>query len=206
MDVSTWSCEDVSNWLQENEFSDYTDKMFHHKIDGSALLSLSEKDLREAPLALTILGDIKRMSAAIRKLQQDFDISSDPITANGDIPAPPQGATINRTVSMCSETSYDDDDLVVYPPSPQRLRPLRPEYTKLGLAFGYMGCVLLLTAYVMVVVNDRVPDMRKYPPLPDLMLDNIPYIEWAFELCEVTALLLNFILFVVLVFHKHRLV
>ena len=47
--------------------------------------------------------------------------------------------------------------------------------------------------------------MKTYPPLPDLILDNLPLIPWAFELCEYIAMLLSCIWLVVLIAHKHRL-
>lgn len=56
----------------------------------------------------------------------------------------------------------------------------------------------------MVIVHDRVPDMKRYPPLPDIFLDNVPYIPWAFHMCEWTASLLTLIWITVLIFHKHR--
>lgn len=48
--------------------------------------------------------------------------------------------------------------------------------------------------------------MKKYPPLPDIVLDNLPYIPWAFEMCEMTGLVLSSIMICVLFFHKHRFV
>lgn len=46
--------------------------------------------------------------------------------------------------------------------------------------------------------------MKTYPPLPDIVLDNVPLIPWAFEVCEMLATTLGVILLVVVFFHKHR--
>lgn len=71
---------------------------------------------------------------------------------------------------------------------------------------GYAFLVTWITAFVMVVVHERVPDMQRYPPLPDIFLDNVPHIPWAFHMCEITGTLLFLIWFSVLIVHKHRLV
>lgn len=62
----------------------------------------------------------------------------------------------------------------------------------------------ILNIQVMVVVHERVPDSKRYPPLPDIFLDNVPHIGWAFWACEVTGAMLFAIWVCVLVFHKYR--
>lgn len=57
----------------------------------------------------------------------------------------------------------------------------------------------------MTIVNDRVPDMEKYPPLPDLFLDNVPYIPWAFCAAEYIGMVLGICLLGIVFTHKHRL-
>jgi len=81
---------------------------------------------------------------------------------------------------------------------------LEPEIGKALLAMAYLFVVTWITALVMVIVHDRVPDMKKYPPLPDLFLDNMPHIPWAFEMCEVTGTILFCMWLGILFFHKHR--
>jgi len=83
-------------------------------------------------------------------------------------------------------------------------RNLPKERWKTVVAFLYGMLVSWLTALVMTVVHDRVPDMNKYPPLPDLILDNVPHIAWAFEMTEITGMTLLLIWIAVVLFHKHR--
>ena len=83
---------------------------------------------------------------------------------------------------------------------------LQPEFTKLLVSYVYMFMVFWVTAFVMAVVHDRVPDMKKYPPLPDIVLDNLPYIPWAFDMCEFIAVCLTLVWCCILLFHKHRLI
>ena len=83
---------------------------------------------------------------------------------------------------------------------------IKPERWKALLAFLYVLVVSWITAFVMVIVHDRVPDMEKYPPLPDIILDNVPHIPWAFEMCEVTGMILWSVWFFVVLFHRHRFV
>ncbi|GAV02919.1 hypothetical protein RvY_13421 [Ramazzottius varieornatus] len=86
----------------------------------------------------------------------------------------------------------------------RHLPPLKPDFGKAILAFAYFVSSTVITAFVMVIVHDRVPDMEKYPPLPDLILDNVPLIPWAFDMCEVATILLCLFWFAILVLHKHR--
>ena len=197
-----WNISQVGLWLKENGFGSYVDLFCKkHKIDGRALLTLTEQDLKEPPIELTILGDIKRLTIAIKKLQGDNRKDVNDLGLENGVSE--TDGSINyihrRLHRLDSETSFTDvdSDTRIVIRAPRELR-------KLVISYLYMFAVFMVTAFVMVMANDRVPDSKKYPPLPDLVLDNMPYVPWAFDMCEFCALVLTIILCIILFFHKHR--
>lgn len=222
-DVNKWSCDDVGAWLKENNFHAYESLLSRrHRVDGTALLALNENDLRQPPLEIKVLGDIKRLYACIRKLQ---------IATHGDKTDHSYRDSVDGTFihernssstyssprhfrRMISSESYsdDDDDDEIIEEEIKRIidragrysRNLDPEIFKTALSFIYVFAVFLVTSFVMTVVHDRVPDPEKHPPLPDLFLDNIPYMPWAFEVCELVGVSLLGVWSCILIFHKHR--
>ena len=205
--VQEWGIQEVKLWLNENGFSPYISLLCdHHRIDGPALLLLCEEDLSTPPCEIKVLGDRKRLMFNIHKLRSDniatqshFPLCNH-AQKNSSIPL-----RAKRLDSECSLNSEEIDEInSLSGKDRHHPRKLEPEYTKLLIAYIYMFSVFLLTSFVMVIVHDRVPDMKKYPPLPDIVLDNMPYVPWAFEMCEFTGLVLVTIWIVILIFHKHR--
>ena len=207
-DVRKWTCKDVGLWLQRKGFADYADLFrYEHKIDGKALLAINQDDLRNPPLQLKILGDIKRLWLEIEALQQPYNrpISRLP---NGfikrenvdEIDGFQRSARYSGSWQIGEESDLEDSINLVYPLSDLS------ETGRTLISVLYAFTVFFVTSFVMVFVHDRVPDMKKYPPLPDIVLDNVPLIPWAFKMCEVTALILGVVLVITLFLHKHRII
>ncbi|CAH1392409.1 unnamed protein product [Nezara viridula] len=220
--IHKWDCEKVVEWLNDKGYSKYAPKFFLNKIDGKALLLLTETDLKTPPLNIEILGDVKRLYLDIRQLKLD---SQTVLIEHG---FDPQSLLyFSKGLSNMIAHSYSnhriEEQIVNYRYQPldgtesEYLHPqssrssedgqattLRPELWKSLIALGYCFVVTWITAFVMVIVHDRVPDMKKYPPLPDIFLDNVPHIPWAFHMCEWTGTVLLLIWLCVLLVHKHR--
>ncbi len=84
------------------------------------------------------------------------------------------------------------------------IRCYKGEKRKTLVSMIYLFVSGLWTSFILTVVHNRVPDMAKYPPLPDLILDNVPLIPWAFFASEAIGVCLLVILSLILVFHKYR--
>ncbi|MBN3312179.1 SAMD8 protein, partial [Atractosteus spatula] len=216
--VRRWTTKHVARWLREEGFSDYVDLLCsRHRLDGTSLLSLTEYDLRSPPLELKVLGDIKRLMVSVRKLQkQNSDVLEElgytcdgwPVAAG----APPLQAAdwlcngdpardCDGALSSLGGEPYQQYANGKYKQHPRRLDP---EYWKTILSCVYVIFVFGFTSFVMVIVHERVPDMRTYPPLPDIFLDSVPRIPWAFAMAEACGVVLCNIWLLVLLLHKHR--
>ncbi|XP_054456233.1 sphingomyelin synthase-related protein 1-like isoform X2 [Anoplopoma fimbria] len=230
--VSSWSCKQVARWLQEEGFGEYVELLCdQHRLDGPSLLALTEADLRGPPLGLSVLGDIKRLIIALCRLQRQNQTQLEELGLRppDSLPAGLSlGATGGEWSCDGADRRYNGGDhlcngtelrlrngdrsgynSVRHTHSNGRYRQhlagrLDPEVWKTIISSIYVFFVFGFTSFVMVIVHERVPDMRTYPPLPDIFLDSVPRIPWAFAMAEACGLILCYMCLLVLLLHKHR--
>ncbi|XP_075970334.1 sphingomyelin synthase-related protein 1-like [Anticarsia gemmatalis] len=215
-DIINWSNKEVLDLLHKEKISSFIiDIIKSHDIDGQCLLSFVDRDFYDYPFDQLKLGERKRFILLVKKLQKSNrnamfelglcdDALSNPSTNINFLGTNLSHLSYNLHNKLPSELYMRNTECVsTYTPDVKASR-LKPEIWKTAIALGYVFLVTWVTAVVMVIVHDKVPDMKKYPPLPDLFLDNVPHIPWAFDMCEITGSFLMAIWLVVLFFHKHR--
>lgn len=177
--MSSWSCKQVARWLQDEGFGEYEELLCsQHRLDGLSLLALTEADLRGPPLGLSVLGDIKRLSIALRRLQNQNQAQLEELGLLRPADASPDGR-LERTCNGTELRQRNGDRSglsTCHTHSNGRCRQhlagrLDPEVWKTILSSVYVFFVFGFTSFVMVIVHERVPDTRTYPPLPDIFLD-----------------------------------
>lgn len=186
----------------------------YHDLDGQCLLCLEDQDFHEHPFDKVKLGEKKRFMLFVKRIQKkNRDAMHELGLCDETVQTP--STNINFVGTNLSHLGYNihnkEHREFAYTRKPElsfrsdiKASKLKPEVWKTAIALGYVFLVTWVTAVVMVIVHDKVPDMKKYPPLPDLFLDNVPHIPWAFDMCEITGSFLMAIWTGVLLFHKHR--
>ena len=192
----------MAQWLQEEGFGEYVELLCsQHRLDGPSILALTEADLRGPPLGLTVLGDIKRLTLALRRLQRQNQAQLEELGLRPSDSLPTglllgaagvewscdgDDRSCNGSDRQCNGTElrlrngdrsrYSSGASLCHTHSNGRCRQhlagrLDPEVWKTVISSIYVFFVFGFTSFVMVIVHERVPDMRTYPPLPDIFLD-----------------------------------
>ena len=168
-----WSVSEVKIWLRTINYDKYSDIFEKQCINGKALLFLDESDIKDL---VKNIGDRKNIFHHIQILQSK---------ECNPFPNERRNLKIFRENSICSADSihklsgfvcndclkrYDTD----YNQDLSKLNSsFKDEKLKTILSVFYCFLTSLWTSFILAVVHDRVPDMRKYPPLPDLFLGKI---------------------------------
>ncbi|CAF3699076.1 unnamed protein product [Rotaria sordida] len=201
--VISWTTDDVAKWLASLNLSKFIDKFCtENGIDGLTLLLMKEDDLKQSPLSIKRLCDIKKLWYHIRLLQckhNDFYSNFDNETAkhNHSSLSPTHLLETNFHNTQCS--CHINKEKTVF-------KTLKGEKRKTFASFIYALIIGIWTSFIMVVVHNRVPNVQKYPPLPDLFLDNIPRISWAFAVSEFLIVVMGTAFLLILMFHKYWIV
>ena len=85
--------------------------------------------------------------------------------------------------------------------SPQKQKAYPKELKKTVAALIVMCLNFILTTVSLSIVHEFMPD---YQPLPDLVLDHVPYQTWALSASEITIQIQVGLAILILVFHRHR--
>lgn len=81
---------------------------------------------------------------------------------------------------------------------------VRSDRKKTFFAFLLALLTIYFCAMIITFVDERLPDPKNFPPLPDLILENIQQIPWAFAVTEKLILLQMITLVTVILLHRYR--
>ena len=65
-------------------------------------------------------------------------------------------------------------------------------------------CTVYFCSFIITIVDERLPDPKDFRPLPDLILQNIQQIPWAFAVTEKIIVIEMATLLTIILLHRHR--
>lgn len=204
MDPADWSVNDVSEWLIEKGFQQYSQLLcVEHQIDGQGLLSLTENDLKQPPIDIRVIGDVKRLMHRIKSLKtKTRSVSSDRNTStflsNGVLSLP-----LETVIPTDDERAIIDESLVDRQQS-NKTSKINQEKWKAGISLLYLVISMYITCFSIVIVQEKAPDQHKHPPLPDIFLNHFPQISWGYKVSDGMIISLTITWVTIVILHKQR--
>lgn len=205
---STWSSQQVEEWLIRNQFNDSVDILCQqNQIDGQHLLNLEQSEILH-------LTNNQNLYYQIENLKENSLSKICRSTAMNSISRPQEQRRLSQTSQSMS--------LLLEPPTfvesfhdPIEDRPdstcclfvsIRSDKKKTFFAFLLALSTVFFCSFIITIVDERLPDPKDYPPLPDLILDNIQQIPWAFAVTEKLILLEISVLAIIVLLHRYRMI
>ncbi|CAF3621455.1 unnamed protein product [Adineta steineri] len=183
---STWTINEVEEWLKTNQFNDCIDILCNqHKVDGKHLINLNENEI----LSLTKNDQLWSKLKTLKRIkQQAVIVQLEPAIPNSS-----------------NYTSYDniEDPLIT---NCCLLTSIRSDKKKTLSALFLVVISVYFCSFIITIVDERLPDPKTFPPLPDLILENIEQIPWAFAVTEKLIVIEITTLITVILFHRHRMI
>lgn len=78
------------------------------------------------------------------------------------------------------------------------------EIWKAFVAFMFLNFGFLCATTSLAITHDRLPDRKRYEPLPDVILDNVSNIDVFLTIAEVQIMICVNLCVILIFFHKHR--
>jgi hypothetical protein len=205
---STWTINQVEEWLIKNSFNDCIDilcRQYH--IDGQRLINLNKTDI----LSLT---NNKQLWIQIKILKQSHLYKKRQSTSSLQIPIPFRSFQTltpiqsSSTIIPLERTTYTSPDRIEDQLTTTCcfISSIRSDRKKTLSAFFLALITVYFCSFIITIVDERLPDPKNFPPLPDLILDNIKQIPWAFAVTEKLIVIEMLTLMTVILLHRHRLI
>jgi len=180
---STWTINEVEEWLRKNNFNDCIDILCHqYRIDGEHLINLNQNDI----LSLAQNNQLWLQIKSLKPQQQSITVQLEPTRKTSQTYTLSNQIEDQPITNCCLITS------------------IRSDRKKTLLAFLLVFFTVYFCSFIITIVDERLPDPKKFPPLPDLILENIQQIPWAFSVTEKIILIEVLTLTTVILFHRHR--
>ncbi|CAF0882723.1 unnamed protein product [Rotaria sp. Silwood1] len=180
---STWTINQVEEWLKKNNFNDCIDILCHqYQIDGKRLINLNQNDI----LSLTKNRQLWLQIKTLKPKSTIIQLDSSTINCENNITS---NLIEDQPITNCCF-----------------ITSIRSDRKKTLLAFLLALMTIFFCSFIITIVDERLPNPKNFPPLPDLILDNIKQISWAFSITEKLILIEMTTLIIVIILHRHRMI
>lgn len=182
---STWTSEQVEEWLIRNHFHDSVDLLCRqYQMDGEHLLKFEQSEFLHLTNNQNLWYQVQNLKENSRSKMVHSSQCSPSMSL---LLEPSQDQIEDRPESTCC--------LIV---------SIRSDKKKTFFAFLLALSTVFFCSFIITIVDERLPDPKNYPPLPDLILDNIQQIPWAFAVTEKLILLEISVLVIIILLHRYR--